>query len=97
VASAVIASLQPSARLTGCGKYWYRSIDEVTCGDYYEGFFVNSRKSGIGAYTFSTAKAKYIGRSRFSFAKRHVENTNVAPRRIRQQQILWFWNIHVKE
>ena len=55
-----VLSTQTSARLTGCGKYWYRSI-EITCGDYYEGFFVNSCKSGIGAYTFSTAKAKYIG------------------------------------
>ncbi len=50
-------------RLTGCGKYWYRSVDEVTCGDFYEGYFLSSCKSGIGAYTFSTAKAKYIGAS----------------------------------
>ena len=48
-------------RLTGCGKYWYRSIDEVTCGDVYEGFFLNSSKSGLGSYTFGTAKARYIG------------------------------------
>lgn len=48
-------------RLTGCGKYWYRSVDEVTCGDFYEGYFLSSCKSGIGAYTFGTAKAKYIG------------------------------------
>ena len=48
-----------SANLTAPKRY--RSIDEVTCGDYYEGYFVNSSKSGIGAYTFGTAKAKYIG------------------------------------
>jgi hypothetical protein len=37
-------------------------LDEVTCGDFYEGSFLNSCKSGIGSYTYGTAKAKYIGR-----------------------------------
>jgi hypothetical protein len=41
-------------------------MDEVTCGDYYEGFFSKSLKSGIGCYTFSTAKAKYIGAFAFN-------------------------------
>jgi hypothetical protein len=46
----------------------YRSVDEVTCGDYYEGYFLNSRKSGVGSYSFGTAKAKYIGACR---ARKH--------------------------
>lgn len=60
-ARALVALAHCCGRLTGCGKYWYRCMEEVTCGDFYEGFFLTSCKSGVGSYTYGTAKAKYIG------------------------------------
>jgi hypothetical protein len=83
----------------------YRSIDEVTCGDYYEGFFLNSCKSGIGSYTYGTAKANYIGDRPAPLHTNTASNTThicvfivlIMTRRVCEQQVLRVWGLHFKK